>query len=52
MVVVFVVFAALSWLASRLMPHLASGLGIDMMLIYLLLAVIVALYGLFKRRAG
>jgi TRAP-type C4-dicarboxylate transport system permease small subunit len=51
MTLVFVVFALVSGLASRLFWHLAPGLGIDMMLVYLALAVLSALVGLVSRPA-
>ncbi len=50
MILVFAVFAALSGLVSLLLPHMAGGLGVDMMLIYLLLALLCAVFGLFKRK--
>ncbi|WP_428390799.1 hypothetical protein [Lichenicoccus sp.] len=50
MIVVFVVFAAISALAAWLLPYAAPGIGIDMMLIYGLLAVITAVLGLLRRR--
>ena len=50
MVVVFIVFAALAALAALLMPHAAPGIGIDMMLIYGLMAVATAVLGLLRRR--
>ncbi len=52
MVVVFVIAALLAFAASQLLPRLASGLGIDAMLIYLLLAVITAIFKLFKMSLG
>ena len=48
MVVVFVVAAILAFAASQLLPHLASGLGLDAMLIFLSLALVVALFKLLK----
>ena len=49
MVLVFTAFAALSGLVSLLFPHLAGGLGEDMTLIYLLLALLCAMLRLLKR---
>ena len=43
MTLVFVAFAAVAGLASVLLWHLAPGLGLDMMLIYLALATLSAL---------
>ncbi len=48
MTLVFTAFAALAALAALLLPHLARGLGLDMMLIYLLLAVVSGLFGLLR----
>ncbi len=46
MTLVFSAFAALAALAALLLPHLARGIGLDMMLIYLLLAVLSGLFAL------
>nr|WP_321986490.1 hypothetical protein [uncultured Lichenicoccus sp.] len=46
MMLIFIVFAAISAVLWALMPHIAGGVAMDMMLIYLLLAVISALLGL------
>jgi hypothetical protein len=51
MTVIFTVFALLAGLASLLMPHIAPGLGLDMMLAYLALALISAVLGLLRRPA-
>lgn len=50
MTLVFTTFAILAFLARCLLPHLAAGLGIDMMLVYLALAVLSALLTLLRRR--
>ena len=52
MTLVFVAFAAVAGLASQLLWHLAPGLGIDMMLIYLALATLAALITLVSRRGS
>ncbi len=49
MTLVFLAFAVVSWLASQFLWHLAPGLGIDMMLAYLALAVLSALIALISR---
>ena len=49
MTLVFLAFAVVSWLVSQFMWHLAPGLGIDMMLAYLTLAVLWALIALIRR---
>ncbi len=46
MTLVFTAFAAIAALATLVLPHLAHGIGIDMMLIYLALAVLSGLLGL------
>jgi hypothetical protein len=51
MTVIFTVFALLAGLASLLLPHVAPGLGVDMMLAYLGLALISAVLGLISRPA-
>ncbi len=50
MTLVFAVFAAVAGLASLVLWHLAPGLGLDMMLIYLTLATLSALITLVSRR--
>ena len=52
MTVIFTAFAAISLLASACLPHLARGLGLDMMLAYLLLAVLSAMIGLLRGRSA
>ena len=49
MTLVFLAFAVVSWLASQFLWHIAPGLGIDMMLVYLTLAVLSALVALISR---
>ncbi len=46
---VFTVFAAISAVLWALMPHIAGAVALDMMLIYLLLAVISALLALLPQ---
>ena len=46
MMVVFTAFAAVAALATLALPHLAHGIGVDMMLIYLTLAVLSGLLGI------
>jgi hypothetical protein len=53
MTLVFLAFAIVAGIAWCLFPHLGYGLGVDMMLAYLALALLSALIGLIKRpRAG
>ncbi|WP_428374662.1 hypothetical protein [Lichenicoccus sp.] len=49
MMLVFTVFAAISAVLWALMPHIAGAVALDMMLIYLLLAVISALLALLPQ---
>ncbi len=49
MVLVFCSFGLLALLAALLMPHLAGGIGVDMALVYLLMAVIAAVFGVLRR---
>ena len=48
MTVIFTVFAGLAFLASASLPHLARGIGLDMMLAYLLLAGLSAVIGILR----
>ena len=49
MMVIFTVFAAIAAVLWALMPHIAGGVALDMMLIYLLLAVLSACLGLLPQ---
>ena len=48
MTLVFVAFATVAWLASNFLWHLAPGLGNNMMLVYLGLAMLSALVTLIS----
>ena len=52
MTVIFTVFAAIAFLLSICLPHLGQGIGVDMMLAYLLLAVLSALIGILRSRSS
>ena len=48
MTLVFAAFATIAWLASNFLWHLAPGLGTNMMLVYLGLAMLSALIALIS----